>query len=110
MLGPLLYIICNADLGSLLAAGAVLSPSYADDLQAYVHCSADRAISAVEMISQPIETLQAWMSSNRLHRTSVLIRPIRSLSGSVPVSNSLRLTLGSLPLSIPAFHLLVLCP
>src|SRR6218665_2747545 len=31
----------------------VLSQSYADDLQAYVHC-------------QAIETLQAWMSSNRL--------------------------------------------
>src|SRR6218665_2615321 len=66
VLGPLLYIIFIADLGPLLAAGAVLSESYADDLQAYVHCSAGRAISVVETISQAIETLQAWMSSNRL--------------------------------------------
>ena len=66
VLGPLLYIIFTADLGPLLAAGAVHSQSYADDLQAYVHCSAGRAISAVETISQAIETLQAWMSSNRL--------------------------------------------
>ena len=46
VLGLLLYIIFTADLGPLLAAGAVLSQSYADDLQAYVHCSAGRAISA----------------------------------------------------------------
>ena len=56
-------------MGPLLAAGAVLSQSYADDLQAYVHCSAGRlgrAISAVETIGEAIKTLQAWMSSNRL--------------------------------------------
>jgi len=67
VLGTLLCIIFTADLGLLLAAGAVLSQSYADDLQAYVHCSTGRAISAVETISQAIETFQAWMSSNRLH-------------------------------------------
>src|SRR6218665_1738911 len=66
VLGPLLYIIFTADLGPLLADGAVLSQSYADDLQAYVHCSAGQAICAVEAISQAIDTLQAWMSSNRL--------------------------------------------
>src|SRR6218665_1642526 len=32
----------------------------------YIHCSAGQAISAVETISQTIETLQAWMPSNRL--------------------------------------------
>ena len=51
VLGPLLYIIYTADLGSLLAAAAVLGQSYADDLQAYIHS---------------METLQSWMSSNRL--------------------------------------------
>src|SRR6218665_1500110 len=66
VLGPLLYIIFTADLGPLLAAGAVLRQSYVDDLQAYVHCSAGQAICAVEAISQAIDTLQAWMSSNRL--------------------------------------------
>ena len=40
VLGPLLCIIFTADLGPLLAAGAVLSQSNADDLQAYIHCSA----------------------------------------------------------------------
>jgi len=64
--GPLLYIIFTANLEPLLAAGAVRSQSYADNLQAYAHCPAGQAISAVETISQSIETLQAWMWSNRL--------------------------------------------
>src|SRR6218665_3171466 len=63
---PMPHIIFTADMGLLLAAGAVLSQSYADDLQAYVHCSAGQAICAVEAISQAVDTLQAWMSSNRL--------------------------------------------
>src|SRR6218665_1583836 len=37
VLGPILYMIYAADLGSLLTAGDVLSQSYADDLQAYIH-------------------------------------------------------------------------
>jgi len=64
VLGPLFYISFIADLGPLLAAGAVLSQSYADDLQAYVHCPAGQDISAVETMSQTMETLQAWMASN----------------------------------------------
>jgi len=77
------------------ACGWGCPQSNADDLQAYVHCSAGRAISEVETIGQAMETLQAWMSSNRLRLT----RPRRSSSGSVPVSSWLRLTLGSLPLN-----------
>ena len=59
VLGPLLYIIFTADLGPLLAAGATLSQSYADDLQAYAHCLAGQAISTVGTMSRTIETLQA---------------------------------------------------
>src|SRR6218665_879702 len=70
VLDPLLHIIFTADLGPLLAAGAVLSQAYADDLQAYVHCSAGKAITAVEAISQTIETLQAWTSSSSLRLNS----------------------------------------
>ena len=51
VLGPFFYIIFTADQGPLLAAGAVLSQSCDDDFQAYVHCSAGRAISVVETIS-----------------------------------------------------------
>ena len=70
VLGPLLYIIYTADLGSLLAASSVLSQSYADDLQAYLHCLAPAAISTVRVMSRAMETLEAWMSSNRLRLNS----------------------------------------
>jgi len=86
VLSPLLYIIFTADLGPLHATGAVLSQSYADDLQAYVLCSAGQDISAVETISQAIETLQAWMSKNAYGLT----RPRHSSSGAVHVSSSPR--------------------
>jgi hypothetical protein len=66
VLGPLLYIIYTADLGSLLAAAAVLSQSYADDLQAYIHCLAAQADAVVGTMSRAMETLHSWMSSNRL--------------------------------------------
>ena len=47
-------------MGLLLAAEAALSQSYDDDVQACVHCSVGQAaaLSAVETISQAIETLQ----------------------------------------------------
>ena len=54
VLGPILYIIYTANLGSLRAAGDVLSQSsYADDLQAYIHCMATQADAAVGSINQP---------------------------------------------------------
>jgi len=66
VLGPLLYRIYTADLGSILAAASVLGQSYADDLQAYIHCLATQADAAVGTMSRAMETLQSWMSSNRL--------------------------------------------
>jgi Reverse transcriptase (RNA-dependent DNA polymerase) len=66
VLGPLLYIIYTADLGPLLEASAILSQSYADDLQAYVHCPATAASAAVREIGRAMKTLEVWMSSNRL--------------------------------------------
>src|SRR3984885_8445094 len=56
----------TADLGLLLEASSTLSQSYADDLQAYVHCQAAEAAAAVRKIGEATEILEAWMSSNRL--------------------------------------------
>jgi hypothetical protein len=70
VLGSLLYIISTADLGPLLAAGSVLSQSYVDDLQAYLHCPVSAAITSVRAMSQAMEALEAWMSSNRLRLNS----------------------------------------
>ena len=63
VLGPFsIIIIYTADLGPLLAALAVLSQSYADDVQAYVHCLASDTAAAV----RAMDALVTWMSSNRL--------------------------------------------
>src|SRR6218665_432418 len=43
VLGPLLYILFTAEIGSLLASCSLLSHSYADDVQAYKHCLASDA-------------------------------------------------------------------
>src|SRR6218665_4203793 len=78
----------------LLATGAVLSQSYADDLHVYVHCLVGQAISAVETIGQAIKTLQAWMSSNRLH-----LNPTKTQFIWFGTRQQLTKTLGSLPLN-----------
>ena len=52
VLGPSYILFFTAELGSLLAAGAVLTQCNADDLQTYVHCSAD-SVFEVESCSAP---------------------------------------------------------
>jgi len=66
VLGRILYIIYTANLGSLLTVVDVLSQSYADHLQAYIHCMAVEADAAVGSMSW---ALQVWMSSNLLWLT-----------------------------------------
>src|SRR6218665_231409 len=66
VLGPLLYIIYTSEIGPLLTATSVLSHLYADDIQAYVHCSASNATSAVLAISKTLVVFETWMSTNRL--------------------------------------------
>src|SRR6218665_715055 len=66
VLGPLLYILFTTDNGPLLASCSLASHSYADDVQAYKHCIASQAHSAIRIVSHATDTLNAWMSSNRL--------------------------------------------
>ena len=66
VLGPLLYLIYTSDLASLLAFYAALAQLYADDVQAYLHCSASDSAAATRAMSSIVGALGAWMSSNRL--------------------------------------------
>src|SRR6218665_3769127 len=66
VLGPLLYIIYTSEIGPLLSATSVLGHLYADDIQAYLHCPASNATSAVLAISKTLDVLETWMSTNRL--------------------------------------------
>ena len=66
VLGPLFYLIYTSDLASPLASYAALAQLYADDVQAYLHCSASDSVAATRAMSSIMGALGAWMSSNRL--------------------------------------------
>src|SRR6218665_2451030 len=66
VLGPLLYILFTTEIGSLLAPCSLLSHSYADDVQAYKHCLASDAQSAILSVSRATGLLNELMSSNHL--------------------------------------------
>lgn len=66
VLGSLLYFLSTPDLGYLLASCSLLSHCYAYDVQSYTRCSAIEAAIAVRFMSGAINSLFAWMSSNRL--------------------------------------------
>jgi len=70
VLGPLLYIIYTSEIGAiirpLLTATSILGHLCADDIQAYLHCPASNASSAVLAMSKGV--LETWISTNRLTR------------------------------------------
>src|SRR6218665_1017873 len=70
VLGPLLYLIYTSDLATLLASYSALAQLYADDVQAYLHCSASDAIATTQVMTFIMGALGAWMSSNRLRLNS----------------------------------------
>src|SRR6218665_2204237 len=69
-LGPLLYIIYTSDLATLLASYSALAQLYADNVQAYLHCSPSDAIATALVMSSIMRALETWMSSNRLRLNS----------------------------------------
>src|SRR6218665_1560167 len=66
VLGPLLYILFTVDIGPLLASCSLASHSYADNVQAYKHCLASQAHSAIRTVSHATDTLRALMHGFRL--------------------------------------------
>src|SRR6218665_262565 len=70
VLGSLLYIIYTSDLATLLAFYSALAQLYADDVQAYLHCSPSDAIATTRVMSSIMRALETWMSSNRLRLNS----------------------------------------
>ena len=97
--GPVFYILFTADIGPLLASCSLSSHSYADDIQAYKHCLASQAHSAIRIVSHATATLNAWMSSNRL-----LLNPLKSQYIWFGTRQQLdKLDLAALSLEFPTF-------
>src|SRR6218665_23357 len=66
VLGPLLYILYTADIGSLMQSCGLLHQLYADDIQAYIHCNAADAVASVGLMCSAIDALSRWMAPNHL--------------------------------------------
>src|SRR6218665_65741 len=66
VLGPFLYILYTADMGSLMRSWGLVHQLYADDIQAYIHCNAADAVASVGLMCSAIDALSKWMASKRL--------------------------------------------
>src|SRR6218665_1357281 len=55
-----------AGIGALLESYGLLHQLYADDVQAYTHCTSDQAVAAVAQMYLATDALSAWLASNRL--------------------------------------------
>ena len=66
ILGPLLFILCTADIPSLFPLSGAVGHLFADDVQAFVHGSPLSQLRLVERIESLSKSLHSWMSSNRL--------------------------------------------
>src|SRR6218665_792506 len=87
VLGSLLYLIYISDLATLLASYSALAQLYADDIQAYLHCSASDAIATTQVMTFIMGAFGAWISSNRLRLNSAKTQFI-CMAGHPPTTGS----------------------
>jgi hypothetical protein len=66
VLGPILFLLYTADAPEIAATHGISCHCYADDIQLYVHCSADSTLDASHRMINCITDINNWMLSNRL--------------------------------------------
>ena len=66
VLGPLLFLLYTADVADIAANLGVRVHSYADDTQLYFDCAASSEQAAIDRLVECINSIEAWMRSNRL--------------------------------------------
>jgi len=66
VLGPLLFLLYTADVGTIARRHGVTVHSYADDTQLYTSCSAMDSPTSATQLLRCICDINEWMSSNRL--------------------------------------------
>ena len=66
VLGPLLFTLYTTPLSALLQSPGLLHHMYADDTQLYISFSAKDSTSALSHLTTTLESVQAWLTHNRL--------------------------------------------
>ena len=70
VLGPLLFLLYSADVPLIAACNGLSIHCYADDGQLYFHGKAGESANITTKITNCIEEIDCWMSSNRLKLNS----------------------------------------
>ena len=66
VLGPLLFLLCTAELLDIIKREDMKAHSYADGIQVHLCTGASDARTAVQRFVSCTEKIEAWMSCNRL--------------------------------------------
>jgi len=66
ILGPLLFILCVADLVNVVEKHGLWLYAYADDSQLTLHFRRDELAASIERLERCIDDIDQWMSANRL--------------------------------------------
>ena len=66
VLGPLLFILCSAELIALIEDNALSSHLYADDTQVYGSCRPAAVGEFSSKVSECVGVVSSWMRPNRL--------------------------------------------
>ena len=66
VLGPVLFLLYNADLVSLVRTLGLFAHAYADDLQVYCHLSPKEEHVTLQRFRSCSDSVSRWMFSNRL--------------------------------------------
>ena len=66
VLGPVLYVLYMADTVKLVESFGLRAHLYADDVQLYGCCRPSASVDLSTKVLQAIDSIHAWMSSNRL--------------------------------------------
>jgi len=66
MLGPLLFLLCTAEIFSVVAVHGASAHFYADDGQLYVDCPVHSTENAISQLADCIRDVATWNGANRL--------------------------------------------
>jgi hypothetical protein len=93
VLGPVLFLLYVQPLSDLISSRSISHHAFADDTQMYNSDTVERAANAVQSISQCIDHVKSWMTTNKLMlndgKTEAMLVANPRISSSLPLPSSL---------------------